>query len=58
MSKVINCEDGVIVRGDTDAELLASARIHIAEAHPDLVGQLSDEQLLGLAVEEPTGAQR
>jgi hypothetical protein len=58
MSKVINCEDGVAVRGDTDTELLANARKHIADAHPDLVGQLSDEQLLGMAVEESGEAQR
>lgn len=51
MSKVINCDDGVVVRGATDAELLSNARKHIAEAHPDMVGKLSDEQLLGMAVE-------
>jgi hypothetical protein len=58
MSKIINCEDGVTVRGDSDTELLANARKHIADAHPDLVGQLSDEQLLGMAVEETGEAQR
>lgn len=50
MAKVINCDDGVAVRGETDEELLANARRHIEEAHPELVGQLSDEQLLGMAV--------
>ncbi|HVL97724.1 MAG TPA: hypothetical protein VM324_00310 [Egibacteraceae bacterium] len=50
MSKVINCDEGVVIRGDTDAELLAGARQHIQEAHPDL--ELSDEQLLGMAVDE------
>ncbi len=55
MAKVINCDDGVVVRGDTDEELLANARRHIADAHPDLVGKLSDEQLLGMAAEVPVG---
>jgi hypothetical protein len=54
MAKVINCDDGVTVRGATDQELLANAREHIAEAHPDIVGKLSDEQLLGMSVEEAT----
>jgi predicted small metal-binding protein len=50
MAKVINCEDGVVVRGDTDEELLANARRHIEEAHPEMAGQVTDEQLLGMAV--------
>lgn len=50
MAKVINCDDGVVVRGDTDEELLANARSHIREAHPELDSQLTDEQLLGMAV--------
>lgn len=56
MAKVINCDDGVVVRGGTDGELLANARKHIDEAHPDMVGTLSDEQLLGMAVEETEAA--
>jgi hypothetical protein len=51
MAKVINCEDGIVVRGETDEELLVNARKHIDEYHPDLVGQLSDEQLLAMAEE-------
>ncbi len=50
MAKVINCEDGFVVRGETDEELLANARKHLEEAHPELVGQVTDEQLLGMAV--------
>lgn len=50
MSKVINCDDGVVIRGDTDAELLAGARRHMREAHPEL--ELSDEQLLAMAVDD------
>ncbi len=49
MTKVINCDDGYVVRGETDAELLARARRHIEEAHPDLVGKITDEQLLAMA---------
>ena len=50
MAKVINCDDGVVVTGETDDELLANARRHIRDAHPELDGQLTDDQLLAMAV--------
>ncbi len=50
MSKVINCDDGVVIRGHTDKALLANAREHLRDAHPEL--ELSDEQLLGMATDE------
>jgi predicted small metal-binding protein len=52
MAKVIHCTDGYVVRGDTDNELLANAEQHIREAHPDLAGTVTGEQLLAQAVEE------
>ena len=52
MAKVIHCEDGFVVRGGTDAELLANARAHIAAAHPEMVGKVTDDQLMGMATEE------
>lgn len=51
MGKVIECDCGYAVRGESETELLADARRHIEERHPELVGQLSDEQLLGMAKE-------
>ena len=51
MAKVINCECGYTVRGDTDEDLLAGARSHISETHPDMEGNVSDEQLLSMAEE-------
>lgn len=52
MAKVINCDDGYVVRGGSDEELLSNAHKHMQEAHPDLVDKVTDEQLLGMAVEE------
>jgi predicted small metal-binding protein len=49
MAKVINCECGFVVRGETDEELLDNAREHIRTAHPDVEGQVSDDQLLAMA---------
>jgi hypothetical protein len=51
MARVINCEDGIVVRGETQEELLVNARRHIEEYHPELVGQLTDEQLLAMSEE-------
>jgi hypothetical protein len=52
MAKVINCECGYVVRGETDEQLLVGARAHIQDAHPDLVGKVSDEDLLASAEEQ------
>jgi predicted small metal-binding protein len=54
MSKMISCDDGTVIRGENDAELLAGARRHMHDAHPEL--ELSDEQLLGMAVDEAARA--
>lgn len=52
MPKVINCECGFVVRGETDDELVRGAERHIEETHPDLVGKVSRDELLGMAEEE------
>jgi len=51
MAKVINCDCGYVVRGETDEELVAAGQQHIRDAHPDMVGQVSDDQLLEMAEE-------
>ncbi len=51
MAKVINCDDGYVVRGDTDEQLLANAQGHIREAHPEMVGNITDDELLAMAQE-------
>jgi predicted small metal-binding protein len=51
MAKVINCECGHVIRGETDEELLANAEAHVNRDHPDLVGKLSRDDLLGMAEE-------
>ncbi|WP_158845680.1 hypothetical protein [Saccharothrix deserti] len=52
MAKIIRCDDGVVLRGETDEELLAAAFAHIRDAHPELDGSLTREQLLAMAVQE------
>jgi predicted small metal-binding protein len=48
---VINCECGYVIRGDIEVELIANARNHIDEAHPE--AELSDEDLLAEAEVQP-----
>ena len=51
MGKVINCECGEVVRADSDDELVAKVERHVGEAHPELVGKMSREDVLGMAEE-------
>jgi predicted small metal-binding protein len=51
MAKIINCECGYVARGENDEELLADAHRHIEDQHPDLVGKVSDDELLSQAQE-------
>jgi hypothetical protein len=52
MAKEFECErDGVVIRGGDDDELVANVERHIAEAHPDLVGKVSREDLVAAAKE-------
>lgn len=51
MGKVINCECGQVVRGETDEEVVDNAEAHIARDHPELVGKVSRDDLLATAEE-------
>ncbi len=51
MAKLINCECGQVVRGDTDEVLVANAEAHMRQDHPDLVGKVSRDDLLAMAEE-------
>jgi len=47
MTKIMNCDCGRVVRGDSDDELVAAAQQHAREAHGM---ELTREQVLTLAV--------
>ncbi len=49
MAKVINCECGQAVRGETDDELVANVEEHVRTDHPDLAGKMSREDILAMA---------
>ena len=51
MAKKIDCPCGETVQGETDDELVANAEAHMRDKHPDMVGTMSREQLIGMATE-------
>jgi predicted small metal-binding protein len=51
MAKLINCECGFVVRGADDDELVRNAEEHMNRDHPDMVGKVSRDDLLGMAEE-------
>jgi hypothetical protein len=52
VAKEFECErDAVVIRGDDDDQLVANVERHLAEAHPDLVGKVSPEDILAAASE-------
>ena len=52
MSKVVNCECGETVRAEGEDELVSSVEAHVSRNHPELVGKLSREDILGMSEEE------
>ena len=51
MARIINCECGEIIRAAEESELVRKVEAHVGEAHPDLVGKLSREDILGMSEE-------
>jgi predicted small metal-binding protein len=47
MAKMIRCECGFVARGDTDDEVVAVIREHMAADHPALLSSVSRDDLLG-----------
>jgi hypothetical protein len=49
MSKVINCECGQVIRGETEEEVVDLAEEHVNRDHPELVGKIARADLLAMA---------
>ncbi len=52
MAQKVDCTCGETVRGETDDELVSNVEQHMQDKHPDLVGTMSREQILGMAQAE------
>jgi hypothetical protein len=50
MAKTFLCEkDGVVLTGETDNELVENVDRHVEANHPDLIGKVPREYILGEA---------
>ena len=49
--KAVHCPCGATVEAETDDELVTGVEQHLTDAHPDLVGKYSREQILAMAHE-------
>jgi predicted small metal-binding protein len=47
MTKQITCECGFVARADSDDEVVARIREHMRTDHPQLLGEVSEDDLLG-----------
>jgi predicted small metal-binding protein len=52
MAKVVNCECGTTVRGETDDELVANVEEHVKQDHPEMADKMSRDDVLAMAEEE------
>jgi predicted small metal-binding protein len=52
MGKIINCECGYVARGGSDDVVVALIEDHMRTDHPDLVGKVSRDDLLGWIQED------
>jgi predicted small metal-binding protein len=51
MAKVVNCACGHTVRAETDDELVAGVEAHVRSDHPEMVGKMTRDDILGMAEE-------
>jgi predicted small metal-binding protein len=52
MAMKVDCPCGETVRGDSEDELVTNVEQHIQDKHPDMVGTMPREQILGMAQTE------
>ena len=52
--RFIRCDDGHLIEGDTDDQLVANAESHFRTAHPLLTGQLSRSEILAMVAFDKT----
>jgi len=52
MAKIINCECGYVARAHSDDEVVALIEDHMRTDHPDLVGKVSRDDLVGWIQED------
>jgi hypothetical protein len=51
MAKQIICQCGFVRRGETAADAAAVIELHMQSDHPDLVGEVTNDDLMAMAEE-------
>jgi predicted small metal-binding protein len=49
MAMKVDCPCGQTVRGEDEDELVTNVEAHIGADHPEMVGTMSREQIVGMA---------
>ena len=49
MAYLINCECGAQVRAEDEGSLVSKVEQHVADAHPELQGKMSRDDILAMA---------
>lgn len=52
MARIINCECGYVARAGSDDEVIGLIQEHMRTDHPDLVGKVSRDDLVGWIQED------
>jgi predicted small metal-binding protein len=52
MTMKVDCPCGETLRGESEDELVGNVEQHVQDDHPDLVGTMSRDQILGMAQTE------
>lgn len=51
MAKVVHCPCGTDIQGESDDELVTNVEEHVQQEHPEMVGKMGREEILGMAHE-------
>jgi predicted small metal-binding protein len=51
MAKAVDCPCGETILGESDDELVTNVEAHVQSDHPEQVGTMSRDQILGMAHE-------
>jgi predicted small metal-binding protein len=46
MARQVTCECGYVARAESDDEVVTAIRDHIRTDHPELLGEVSDDQIV------------
>ena len=51
MTQFVHCQCGADLQGESEDDIVAKVEQHVQEAHPEMAGQMSREQILEMAHE-------